>query len=60
MSGTEPSESLLDQWRAEVGDEAIAAIVAEEQAKIAAGTLPALSDLGALREHLGRQRRRSA
>ncbi len=51
---------LLDEWRAEVGDEAVAAAVEAARAQIADGTLRGFSDKEELLEHLQGSRRRSA
>lgn len=51
---------LLDEWRAEVGDEAVAAAVEAARAQIANGTLRGFSDKEGLLEYLQGSRRRSA
>ncbi len=51
---------VLDEWRAQIGDEAIAAMVEEARAQIADGSLPGFSDKGELLEYLQGSRRRSA
>lgn len=51
---------LLDEWRAEVGDGAVAAAVETAQAQIADGSLRGFSDKDELREYLQRSHRRSA
>ncbi len=51
---------LLDEWRAEVGDEAVAAAVQAARAQIADGSLQGFSDEDELREYLQAPRRRSA
>ena len=61
MSEERPSETpLLDEWRAEVGDDAVAAAVEAAQAQIADGSLRGFSDKDELREYLQRSHRRSA
>lgn len=51
---------LLDEWRAEVGDGAVAAAVEAARAQIADGSLRGFSDKDELREYLQRSHRRSA
>ena len=51
---------LLDEWRAEVGDEAVAAAVHAARAQIADGSLRGFSDKGELADYLQGPRRRSA
>jgi hypothetical protein len=51
---------LLDEWRAEVGDEAVAAAVDSARAQIADGSLRGFSDKDELMEYLRSTRRRSA
>ena len=61
MSEERPSETpLLDEWRAEVGDDAVAAAVEAARARIADGSLQGFSDKDGLREYLQRSHRRSA
>ncbi len=52
--------ALLDEWRAEVGDEAIAAAVHAAAGQIAEGRLPGFSDKHEFLEYLRESRRRSA
>lgn len=54
------STPLLDEWRAEVGDEAVVAAVEAARAKIADGSLRGFSDKEKLLEYLQGPRRRSA
>lgn len=51
---------LLDEWRAEVGDDAVAAAVEAAGAQIADGSLRGFSDKDELRDYLQRSHRRSA
>jgi len=51
---------LLDEWRAEVGDEAVAAAVQAARAQIADGSLRSFSDKDELIEYLRGTHRRSA
>lgn len=51
---------VLDEWRAEVGDEAVAAAVEAARAKITDGSLPGFSDEREFLEYLRDSRRRSA
>lgn len=51
---------VLDQWRAEVGDEAIRTVVDVARGRIADGSLPGFSDPRAFVEYLREPRRRSA
>ena len=51
---------LLDEWRAEVGYEAVAAAVHSARAQIADGSLRGFSDKDELLEYLRGPRRRSA
>ncbi len=51
---------VLDQWRAEVGDEAIRAVVDAARERIADGSLPGFSDARAFLRYLREPRRRSA
>jgi hypothetical protein len=61
MSEERSSETpLLDEWRAEVGDDAVAAAVEAARAQIADGSLRSFSDKDELREYLQRSHRRSA
>ncbi len=61
MSEERSSETpLLDEWRAEVGDDAVAAAVGTARAQIADGSLRGFSDKDELREYLQRSHRRSA
>jgi hypothetical protein len=61
MSEERSSETpLLDEWRAEVGDDAVADAVQTARAQIADGSLRGFSDKDELREYLQRSHRRSA
>jgi len=51
---------LLDDWRAEVGDDAVAAAVQAARVQIADGSLRGFSDKDELHEHLRSTHRRSA
>jgi len=51
---------LLDEWRAGVGDEAVAVAVEVARAQIADGSLRGFSDKEELLEYLQGSRRRSA
>ena len=51
---------LLDEWRAEVGDDVVAAAVEAARTQIADGSLRGFSDKDELREYLQRSHRRSA
>jgi len=51
---------LLDEWRAEVGDEAVAAAVEAARAQIADGSLRGFSDKDELREYFEGSHRHSA
>ncbi len=51
---------LLDEWRAEIGDEAVAAIVDAEREKIADGALTGFRDKHRFLEHLRKRHPRSA
>ncbi len=51
---------LLDAWRAEVGDDAVAAAVEAARAQIADGSLRGFSDKAELLDYLQRSHRRSA
>lgn len=52
--------SLLDEWRAELGDEVIAALVRVAAEGIAAGTLPGFSEKHEFLEYLREPHRRFA
>jgi hypothetical protein len=60
MSESSSETPLLDAWRAEVGDEAVAAAVEAARAQIADGSLPGFSGKEELLEYLQGSRRRSA
>ena len=61
MSETIPSPTpLLDEWRGEVGDDAVAAVVQAARAQIAEGSLQGFSDKDELAEYLKGSRSRSA
>ena len=61
MSEERSSETpLLDEWRAEVGDDAVAAAVEAARAQIADGSLRGFSDKDELRDYLQSSHRRSA
>lgn len=51
---------LLDEWRAEVGDEAVAQVVEAARAQIADGTLRGFTDQDELLAYIQGPRRRSA
>ena len=51
---------VLDQWRGEVGDEAIRTVVDVARERIADGSLPGFSDPRAFLQYLREPRRRSA
>jgi len=51
---------LLDEWRAEVGDDAVAVAVQAARAQIGDGSLRGFSDKDELLEHLQGTHRRSA
>jgi len=51
---------LLDEWQAEMGDEAVAAAVEAARAQIADGSLRGFSDKDEFLEYLQGPRRRSA
>ena len=51
---------LLDEWRAEVGDEEVAAAVRVARAQIADGSLRGFSDKGEFLDYIQGPRRRSA
>lgn len=60
MSADSPSDTpVLDEWRAQVGDEAVAEAVEAARASIADGSLGGFSG-GELLEYLRGGRRRSA
>lgn len=56
----ENASPLLDEWRTEVGDEAVAAAVEAARAQIADGSLRGFSDKDEFLEYLQGARRRSA
>jgi hypothetical protein len=60
MSESSSETPLLDEWRAEVGDEEVAAAVESARAQIADGSLRGFSDKEELLEYLQGSRRRSA
>ena len=61
MSEERSSETpVLDEWRAEVGDDAVAAAVEGARAQIADGSLRGFSDKVELLDYLQRPHRRSA
>ena len=61
MSEDSPSQTpLLDEWRAEVGAEAVVAAVEAARAQIADGSLRGFSDKDELLKYLQGSRRRSA
>ena len=61
MSEERSSETpLLDEWRAEVGDDAVAAAVESARAQIADGSLRGFSDKDELLDYLQSSHRRSA
>lgn len=61
MSEERSSETpLLDEWRAELGDDAVAAAVEAARAQIADGSLRGFSDKDELRDYLQSSHRRSA
>jgi hypothetical protein len=60
MSESSSETPLLDEWRADVGDEAMTAAVEAARAQIAEGSLRGFSDKGELLEYLGSAHRRSA
>ena len=51
---------LLDEWCLKVGDDAVAAAVAETSRKIAAGETLGFSDKGEFLKHVGHQHRQTA
>jgi len=61
MSDDTSSETpLLDEWRAEVGDEAVAAMVEAARTQIGDGSLRGFSDKDELSDYLQGTHRRSA
>jgi hypothetical protein len=52
--------SLLDEWVASVGEEAVVAAVEEARRRIAVGSTPGFTDKEQFLEYLGRPRHRSA
>ncbi|MGH9148804.1 MAG: hypothetical protein ACRD0F_00480 [Acidimicrobiales bacterium] len=60
MSESSSPTPLLDEWRAEVGDEAVVVAVEAARAQIADGRLRGFSDKEELLEYLQGSRRRSA
>jgi hypothetical protein len=55
-----PAESALDEWIAEVGEEGVAATIAETHQQIADGSLPGFTDMEQFWAYIERRRRRSA
>jgi hypothetical protein len=55
-----PESPLLDEWRAQLGDEGVAAVVRRARDQIAAGSLPGFSDKRELLDYVRELRRRSA
>jgi hypothetical protein len=51
---------LLDEWRAQLGDEGVAAVVRRARDQIAAGSLPGFSDKLEFLDYVRELRRRSA
>jgi hypothetical protein len=51
---------LLDEWRAQLGVDGVAAVVRRARDQIAGGSLPGFSDKPDLLDHLRELRRRSA
>jgi hypothetical protein len=51
---------LLDEWRAQLGEEGVAAVVHRARDQIAAGSLPGFSDKLEFLDYLREPRRRSA
>jgi len=51
---------LLDDWCAEVGDDAVAKAVRDAQRNIGEGKTSGFSDKGEFLKHLGRQNRQTA
>ena len=60
MSESSSETPLLDEWRAEVGDEEVAAAVESARAQIADGSLRCFSDKDELLDYLRGPHRRSA
>jgi hypothetical protein len=62
MSSDEAAKEtpLLDEWRAQLGDEGVAAVVRRARDQIAAGLLPGFSDRLELLDYVRERRRRSA
>lgn len=60
MSESSSPTPLIDEWRAEVGDEAVALAVKAARAQIADGSLRGFSDKDEFLEYLQDARRRSA
>lgn len=60
MSGDQPEAPLLEEWRQQLGDEAIAGLVEDARRKIANGSLRGFSVKGEFFDHLRGPRRRSA
>ncbi len=60
MSESSSPTPLLDEWRAEVGDEAVAVAVEAARAQIADGSLRGFSDKDQFQEYLQGARRSSA
>lgn len=61
MSENRSSDTpVLDEWRAQVGDEAVAEAVEAARTKIADGSLPSFSDREEFLEYLRGSRRPSA
>jgi hypothetical protein len=60
-SGQAASETpLLDEWRAQLGDEDVAAVVRRARDQIASGSLPGFSDKLGFLDYVRELRRRSA
>jgi hypothetical protein len=55
-----PKTPLLDEWRAEVGDEVVVATVEEARRNIAEGNTPGFTDKDRFLEHLRRPHRHMA
>jgi hypothetical protein len=60
MSESSSPTPLLDEWRAEVGDEAVAVAVEAARAQIADGSLRGFADKDEFREYLQSARRGAA
>ena len=60
MSESSSPTPLLDEWRTEVGDEAVAVAVEAARAQIADGSLRGFSDKDEFQEYLQGARRGSA